>query len=213
MMSRGVWLLIGLLAVAGVVLTGIDQLTRERIAWQAEQRANATLTQLLPAQRYDNDVVNDVLTVTAVELNQPMRIHRARLGGQPVATIADLTTPHGYSGNIRLLVAAEVDGEVIGVRVIAHRETPGLGDAIEVERSTWIHQFTGRRLSTDQRDSRAWAPSRRGGEFDTLTSATITSSAVIDAVHAALLTQQQLGAALWATPPDPEAQAAAESPQ
>jgi electron transport complex protein RnfG len=212
-MSRGVWLLIGLLAVAGVALTGIDQLTRERISLQAQLRANATLTQLLPAERFDNDVVNDVLTVTAVELNQPMRIHRARLGDQPVATIADLTTPHGYSGNIRLLVAAEVDGEVIGVRVIAHRETPGLGDAIEVERSAWIHQFTGRRLSNETRDTRAWAPSRRGGEFDTLTSATITSSAVIDAVRAALLTQQQLGASLWAATPDPEVQAAAESPQ
>ena len=198
---RGIVGLVVLLAVAGAGLTLIDQVTREPIAQREAERAQAVLTQLLPPDAYNNLVLRDVITVTAQGLDRPMRIHRARLDEQPVATIADLTTPHGYSGDIRLLVAADVEGVVIGVRVIEHRETPGLGDAIEAERSHWIEQFRGRRVVPDDRgDARRWAASRRGGDFDTLTSATITSTAVIDAVRAALLTQHALGEALWAAP-------------
>lgn len=198
---RGIFGLVILLAIAGAGLTLIDQVTREPIAQREAQRAQAMLTQLLPPADYDNNVLEDVITVTAQGLDRTMRIHRARRDKQPVATIADLTTPHGYSGDIRLLVAADAEGVVIGVRVIEHRETPGLGDAIEAERSDWIHQFRGRRVMPDERsDARTWAASRRGGDFDTLTSATITSTAVIDAVRAALLTQQALGEALWAVP-------------
>lgn len=198
---RGIVGLVILLAIAGAGLTLIDQVTREPIAQREAERAQAILTQLLPPTDYDNHVLSDVITVTAQGLDRPMRIHRARLEEQPMATIADLTTPHGYSGDIRLLVAADVEGVVIGVRVIEHRETPGLGDAIEAERSNWIDQFQGRRVAPNDRgDARSWAPSRRGGDFDTLTSATITSTAVIDAVRAALLTQHALGEALWAAP-------------
>ena len=100
--------------------------------------------------------------------------------GKPVALLADVTTPNGYSGDIRLLVGVAPDGEVLGVRVLDHRETPGLGDAIERQRSDWIRQFSGRSLGAPPADQ--WAADKRGGTFDTLSSATITSSAVIQAV-------------------------------
>jgi len=171
--------------VAALLLSGVDRLTREPIAQAEQRRALATLTELVPAARFDNDPVFDRIKQAISGLDRPAVVHRARRDGEPVALIFDVTTARGYSGDIRLLVALEPDGTIIGVRVLAHRETPGLGDKIEVQRSDWIRQFSGRSLA-DPLPQR-WASSRRGGDFDTLTAATITTDAVIDAVRRVLL--------------------------
>lgn len=170
--------LIGL--VAAVLLSGVHELTEDRIAEQAERRALATLNRLIDPDRYDNRLLDDRLTAAIEGLASPATIYRARADGEPVAALADVTTPDGYSGDIRLLIGLRPDGELIGVRVLGHRETPGLGDRIERQRSDWIEQFRGRSLHNPPAGD--WAPDRRGGAFDTLSSATITSAAVIDAV-------------------------------
>jgi electron transport complex protein RnfG len=170
--------LIGLIAAA--LLAGVHELTDERIADQAERRALATLNRLVSPDRYDNRLLDDRIRVTIAGLESPSIIYRARADGEPVALLADVTTADGYSGDIRLLVGLRPDGELIGVRVLEHRETPGLGDRIERDRSDWIEQFAGRSLGDPPGEQ--WAPDRRGGAFDTLSSATITSAAVIDAV-------------------------------
>lgn len=189
--------------VAAILLAGVDQLTRERIQQSRDARAEATLTSMLPDMRFDNDLINDDIGLSLPGLEEPARVYRARYQGQPVAALVDLVTSQGYSGDIRMLVAVSPNGVVIASRVLAHRETPGLGDKIEIERNDWITRFTGRSLANTS--SSSWAPDRRGGDFDTLTSATITSAAVIDAVHAAL---QGLESAdrerLWGPPNPPE---------
>jgi len=169
---------------AAIVLAGVDRLTRDRIQQARDARAEATLTAMLPEMRFDNELIDDHVALTIPGLQTPARVYRARFQGQPVAALVDLVTPHGYSGDIRILVAVEPGGTVIATRVLAHRETPGLGDKIEIERDDWIRGFTGRSL--DSTPSESWAPDQEGGDFDTLTSATITSAAVIDAVHAVL---------------------------
>lgn len=171
--------LIGLLAAA--LLSGVHLATRERIAAEQQRQALATLNQLVPEAGYDNELVEDRFSARIAGLETPSTIYRARLEGEPVALLADVTTPDGYSGDIRLLVGIDPDGEVIGVRVLGHRETPGLGDEIELQRSDWIRQFRGASLGHPPTEQ--WAADRRGGGFDTLSSATITSSAVIGAVR------------------------------
>lgn len=170
--------LIGLLAAA--LLSGVHLATRDRIASEQQRQALATLNQLVPESTYDNDLVADRFSARISGLESPSTVYRARHGDAPVALLADVTTPDGYSGDIRLLVGVAPDGEVIGVRVLDHRETPGLGDEIELQRSDWIRQFAGRSLGAPPADQ--WAADRRGGTFDTLSSATVTSSAVINAV-------------------------------
>lgn len=200
-MSRGALALVVLLALAGASLAWLDQLTRERISEQAERRLLADRQALLQQYPHNNHLIQDVLDSRLDALNTTLRWHRARWDDTPVAVVADVTTPRGYSGDIRLLVAIEASGRVIGVRVIEHRETPGLGDAIDHRRSNWIEQFVGRQWRRDE--ASAWAPNRRGGQFDTLTSATLTSAAVIEAVAAVLQLQQALGEALWVVEEEP----------
>lgn len=191
-------MLVAIGGVSALLLAGLDRVTRDRIALEQDRRALAELNELLPADRYDNELVRDWIEATIAPFPQPARIYRARLEGEPAALIVDLVTPRGYSGPIRLLMAATPEATVIGVRVLEHRETPGLGDRIERRRSDWIEQFSGRRLGAPEREQ--WLPDQRGGAFDTLTSATITSSAVIHAVRHALEAIVRSDDELWTRP-------------
>ena len=115
---------------------------------------------------------------------QPMPAYVAMKNGQPSAVILQAIAPDGYSGAIQLLVGVQADGRVAGVRVVAHRETPGLGDKIELAKSPWIRSFENRSLSDPE--ASGWAVKKDRGEFDQFAGATITPRAVVGAVHRAL---------------------------
>lgn len=181
---RPALVLAGLGLAAAVLLAGLDRLTREPIADERQRRALAGVSAVLGGIDYDNELLDDSVRLNIPGLSERATVYRATNDGEPVAVVMDVTTSSGYSGDIRLLIAANVDGTVLGVRVLEHRETPGLGDRIERGKSDWLKQFEGKALQHPPPE--AWAPDRKGGEFDTVTSATITSSAVIDAVKRAL---------------------------
>lgn len=184
---------------AALLLSSLDELTREPIQQARDDRAVASLQQVLPPERYDNRISQDVVELRIDGLTEPARVYRARRNGEPSAAVIDMTTPRGYSGDIRLLIAVTPAAEVISVRAVEHRETPGLGDKIERRRSDWIEQFDGHSIGDPPR--RAWASDRRGGDFDTLTSATITSTAVIDAIARSLASFERAGPAIWQDSP------------
>jgi electron transport complex protein RnfG len=180
--------LLGLVAVLGTsLLAGVNELTRERIAEQERRLVLRQLNQVLPAGAYDNSLQDDFVLIDDRGYfghADPVRVYRARLQDRPVAVIMNMVAADGYNGDIRLLAGIYRDGTVSGVRVIAHRETPGLGDPIEHERSDWILGFTGRSL--DDPSPAGWAVRRDGGEFDQFTGATITPRAIVEAVQRAL---------------------------
>ena len=172
-------------AVVGTGLVAITYSGTKNIIAEAQRAAlEASLNQLVPADRYDNRVTEDRLEVVAPEwlgTDQPVTIYRARKNGQPVALFATPTAPDGYSGPIQLLIGVYADGTLAGVRVLAHKETPGLGDGIEARRSPWILAFTGKSLTDPPLEQ--WKVKRDGGAFDQLTGATITPRAVVKAVR------------------------------
>ena len=178
-----------LFAAVGTSLVAITEFaSRDAIAANEREVLLRNLYQLLPPDRFDNDIAVDRFEVPPSPLlgtGEASPVYRARLDGEPVAAIFRAVAPDGYSGRIHLLVGVYVDGSVAGVRVIRHAETPGLGDAIELRKSTWILGFDGRSLN-DPESSR-WAVRRDGGDFDQLTGATITPRAVVAAVKKTLL--------------------------
>ena len=177
-------LLLGLFAITGSGLVSLTYIgTAERIAENERQALLRSLNALIPSQSYDNDIFTDVIEVTNQELlgsKVPVAVYRARSGGSPVAAVLTPIAPDGYSGAIKLLVAINYDGTLAGVRVISHKETPGLGDGIEVERNDWILAFNGRSLTNPTPDE--WKVKKDGGLFDQFTGATITPRAVVKAV-------------------------------
>ena len=195
-------LLLAVVAVIGTAaLSGVHELTAERIAEQERRVVLEQLEQVLPAARYDNALLTDRITVTDTAYfpgGQTVTVYRARRAGEPVALILRHRAVNGYNGDIRLLTGVDVDGRITGVRVTGHGETPGLGDGIEVGKSDWILGFTGRALGDPPEDR--WAVRRDGGAFDQLTGATITPRAVVGAVHAALRYVERNRAKLFALP-------------
>jgi electron transport complex protein RnfG len=150
------------------------------------------IDEVLPRERYDNALLDDAVTLDApaLGLDGPARILRARRGGKLEALVLEAVAPDGYAGRIRLLLALGIDGQVIGVRVIAHQETPGLGDTIDPRKDRnkarpWITQFNG--LNPARIDAREWRVRKDGGRFDSMAGATVTPRAVIKAVRKAAL--------------------------
>ena len=181
-------LTLALLAAAlTAIIVLVANVTRTRITHNEQAWITQRLDALVAPSTHDNDLLSDSIAVTAPDLlgsAQPVRIYRARRAGAPVAAVIRAIAPDGYRGPIELLVAIAPDGRLIGVQVIRHNETPGLGDAFESRDVHWLDRFRGRSL-TDPPPPR-WTVRRDGGDFDAFTGATITPRAIIKAVRNAL---------------------------
>ncbi len=181
-------LLLTLFAAVGAGMVALTfEATRARIAENERQALLKKLHAILPEDRYDNDLLADTLQVTDPQFlgtDEPVTVYRARKGGRPVAVLFTVVAPDGYGGPIKLLVGINADGTLAGVRVLSHKETPGLGDAIDEARSDWILGFTG--LSLRHPPPEKWKVKKDGGAFDQFTGATITPRAVVKAVFRAL---------------------------
>jgi Na+-translocating ferredoxin:NAD+ oxidoreductase subunit G len=180
--------ILGAFAIAGTALVAFThKATAARIEHNEREALLESLHALVPEASVDNDMVSDMLQISAPEdLGAPQTtVYRGRKLGQPVAAVLTTMVPNGYSGPIKLLVAVDYDGTLGGVRVISHKETPGLGDKIEERRSDWIYGFTGKSL--DNPPLEKWAVKRDGGVFDQFTGATITPRSVVNAVKKTLL--------------------------
>ena len=182
-------LILGVFAMVTVGLIAFTQQgTAGRIAEAQRQAQMSALTEILPQAEHDNDLLEDTFVVDDQEylhLPRPSQAYRGRENGEVVAVILPVVAPDGYSGRIDLLVGIRATGEVAGVRVLNHRETPGLGDKIERPKSEWILSFNGNSLSMPEPDG--WAVKKDSGEFDSFTGATITPRAVVGAVRQALI--------------------------
>jgi len=179
---------LALVAVIGTaLLAGVDRLTKTRIAEQEKRAILDQLGQLISPDLYNNELQQDLFSFQDdlhFPKGQTVTTYRARLDGKAVAVILKMVAVNGYNGKINLLVGINENGTLCGVRVTSHKETPGLGDAIEVERNDWILGFYGRALDNPPPDG--WAVKRDGGEFDQFTGATVTPRAVVQAVRLAL---------------------------
>lgn len=175
-------------AVIGTAMLALTyDLTHEAIARSEENEKLKLIAQIAPPAAYDNDIMKDTAQLAADKLlggTGAGIVYRGRLNGQPSIAVLQAVAPDGYSGRINLIIAIHSDGRVGGVRVVSHRETPGLGDYIEIAKSNWITGFNG--ASLDNRKDSEWKVKKDGGSFDYRAGATITPRAIVKAVHKAL---------------------------
>lgn len=183
-MRRNGFILAGFAVASITLVMTIQWITQDRIDAQQRNELMVTLNALIPATMHDNDLYADCTLVSAPEAlgsRFAQAVYRSRYNGTPNGLVLNTVAPDGYSGNIHMLVAVDTQATVLGVRVLAHRETPGLGDKIEIGRDDWILSFDGQRIlgTPDPR----WNVRRDGGMFDAFTGATITPRAVVHAVE------------------------------
>lgn len=199
MLSRSITtnsLILAVFALAtATTLAGTWLLTDEPIQDAKKRAAEKALLEIIPQSRHDNDMLTDTFLTSesqqkALGLKAPAQIHIARNAKEIVAYIYPATAPDGYSGDIDMIIGINADGTIAGVRVLAHKETPGLGDKIDLKKSKWILGFNGRSLHNPEKDR--WAVKKDGGEFDQFTGATITPRAVVNRIKHTLELHQQL---------------------
>lgn len=190
--SKTALTLIAFALVFTALLAYIFQITKEPIEKSEATARLALFRQIVPASMHDNDILKDTLSIAPNDLlgnTQPSVANRARINNAPAAVILEAIAHDGYSGDIKLLIAIKYDGEISGVRVLTHKETPGLGDYIDIAKGDWIKLFDAESLTKTSDGKLAedkWKVKKDGGQFDYMAGATITPRAVVKAVHKAL---------------------------
>jgi H+/Na+-translocating ferredoxin:NAD+ oxidoreductase subunit G len=182
-------LLLALFAVCTTALIASTYLlTKDDIATQKRLAEEKALLEIIPRNRHDNSMLDETIAVgpanTELHLTEEKHVYIARQQGKVVAVIIPTVAPDGYTGEIELIVGVNKDGSIAGVRALTHRETPGLGDKVDIKKSDWVRSFDGRSLGNPT--MAGWAVKKDKGEFDQFTGATITPRAVVAATLRAL---------------------------
>jgi Na+-translocating ferredoxin:NAD+ oxidoreductase subunit G len=183
--KNGLLLLLFALVTAGI-LASTYEATKDLIQEEERIAAQKALLEIIPQSRFDNDLLLDTITLPEsarafLGKASGQNIHVARKNNKIVAVIIPAILPDGYNGDIKLITGVNTDGTIAGVRILTHKETPGLGDKIDIKKSPWVTSFTGRSLQDPS--GSGWNVKKNGGEFDQFTGATITPRAVVKQVH------------------------------
>ena len=175
-------------AVTSIAIGWTYLSTKSQIDFEVRRAEARQLLEIFPAYTHDNELVDDAFTIDAetplLGIREARQGYRARLNGDVIGVILPTTARDGYSGDIRALVGIRRDGTVAGIRVVAHRETPGLGDKVDIRKSDWVTDFNQRSLADPALPG--WNVKKDGGVFDQFTGATVTPRAVILATRRAL---------------------------
>lgn len=180
-------ILAGFALIASVLLGVTNCSTEGTIQRRLDEDLKKSLEEVVPAALYDNDMLQDTKSIPSAEYNigaNETTVYIAKKSGQVSAVCFKFTAPDGYSGAINMIMGIDRDGNILGVRVLSHKETPGLGDKIEVAKSNWILNFVGRSL--DNLSKAQWAVKKDGGEFDQFAGATITPRKSVQAIYRGL---------------------------
>lgn len=180
-------ILAGFALLASVLLGITNCSTESTIQQRLDEDLVKSLEEVVPANLHDNDMLQDTVTIPSADFNigaTETTVYIAKKSGSVTAVSYKFTAPDGYSGAINMIMGIDRDGKILGVRVLSHKETPGLGDKIEVSKSNWILNFVGRSL--DNLTPAQWAVKKDGGEFDQFSGATITPRKSIQAINRGL---------------------------
>jgi len=180
-------ILAGFALLASVLLGVTNCSTEDTIQQRLNEDLIKSVEEVVPAALYDNYMLQDTLTIPSAEFNigaNETLVYLAKKSGKVTAVCFKFIAPDGYSGAINMIIGVDRDGNILGVRVLSHKETPGLGDKIEVAKSDWILNFVGRSL--DNLTPAQWAVKKDGGIFDQFAGATITPRKSVQAINRAL---------------------------
>lgn len=181
---------ITMLAFASIgtsLLAYVFDITRAPIEASEKEARLALFKEILPVNVYDNDLLKTTVEIDPNDLlgNRVSTIANiAKFNNKTAGVVLEAIAHDGYSGDIKLLIAIRADGSISGVRVLAHKETPGLGDYIDIAHGKWIKLFDDE--SVHKTPTANWQVKKDGGKFDYMVGATITPRAVVKAVLKAL---------------------------
>lgn len=194
--SKNAILLGAFALLTAAILAGTQLMTKDRIAAAERKAAEQALLEIIASldKTHNNDLLDDVQVIPqslqrTLNWKGAEKVYLAKNNDELLAYLLPTTATEGYSGDIKLLIGITPEGVLSGVRVLAHKETPGLGDKVDLKKSDWILSFTGR--TYDKANKQQWAVKKDGGDFDQFTGATITPRAVVKQVKESLIAFKQ----------------------
>jgi len=174
-------LLGGVATLSAILLLLANITTKDAIAQRHAEDMQKSLLQVVPSGLHDNNLLDNQISIQYQ--GKVINVYRGTKNNT-ITALAYQISGNGYGGEIQLLMSVDSKGDILGVRVLSHSETPGLGDKIEAEKTPWILSFNGLSL-TNTEDSK-WAVKKDGGIFDQFSGATITPRGVVKAVKTGL---------------------------
>lgn len=190
--------LTGVTIIAVGLLAYVNELTKEPIAQANQEILNTSLKEVVP--EFDNNPVSekDTVLLKIDGKDTPFFVYPAKMGDKTVGTAIESST-NGFSGEIKILVGFNTEGNIYNYSVLAQTETPGLGTKMadwfkpkmEKEKSL-IEKIFGFEVKSEERKSsivglnparNKLSVSKDGGEIDAITASTITSRAFLFAVN------------------------------
>jgi electron transport complex protein RnfG len=167
----------------GIILAATDIVTQDPIKERALEDKMTSLGLVIPKSIHDNNPVTDAVVVQD-GAGRDLTVYRAMRAGKVTGLAYEVNAGGGYGGPIKLMLGVDPEGRILGVRVIAHKETPGLGDKIDAAKTDWITRFTGLFLGNPPAEK--WKVRKDGGQFDQFSGATITPRAVVGGIRQGL---------------------------
>jgi len=192
MFSGSVWKNIAVLGIvaliSGITVFTVHAITKGYIIKSESRYAKRFLFQVAPNANYTNDILTDTINIPKKYFSmlgiESGEIHLVKINGKLISIIVPSIAYDGYNGKIKILVGINLDGSIVSVRVVSHKETQELGDKMEVVKSDWILNFN--KKSLNNLEPKSWKVKKYGGYFDQFTGATITPSAIIKQIHETL---------------------------
>lgn len=171
--------LTGTCVIAGAILAGVNEVTKEPIAQTKAATLEAAIKAVTPA--FDNKPTEESYMVATPE-GDSLRIYPAKSGGEMVGAAVESFTKKGFGGEIKVIVGFDMDGKITNYSVLSHSETPGLGAKMQ----EWFSTEKGNQSVIGRKiDGKGLTVSKDGGDVDAITAATISSRAFLDAVNKA----------------------------
>ena len=161
--------------VSAACLGYVYEITKEPIAAAKQAKKTEALKLVLP--EFDNEPLEDSWKMAAEEGADSIILYQAKKGDKVVGIAIETYTTKGFSGLVKLMVGLKPDGVINDIVVLEHKETPGLGDKMQKNKSNFSEQLKNK----DPQDYNLTV-SKDGGDVDAITAATISSRAYCDAV-------------------------------
>jgi len=161
-------------SVVAAVLAGVNSITKPVIDQLTAQKTQEAIQAVLPGGGEEVDFAASSAIVSKVYQGE---------NGYAVEV-----TPGGFDNTITMMVGVDYDGKVLGISIISHTETAGLG-AVAAASTPAGESFRGQFVG----QSGSVSVTKDGGSMDAITGATITSRAICDGVNAALACAATLG--------------------
>lgn len=164
--------------VAALALSQVYEVTKEPIAYQKRLQVLRAIRAVLPDidNEPDQDAVHLQVDSTNRGDSKEITFFRGRFTGELTGVAFVVETREGYGGKIEIMLGVDPHGTILGVEILSHLETPGLGS--KVTEKPFREQFIGRRLEDTK-----WAVRKDGGDIDQITGATISPRAVVKAIQ------------------------------